>query len=116
MVNYNLVMCVNVFRLPGYLTVRYEIESQIDDLRKQGIQPTLVRLSNKASVRFAYETGQKDGRVSNAPKPFSGPGCLCHIIYRDPTVRWVTVEGIPKKEFNKMLREGKSVLRELYGV
>ncbi|HBR34521.1 MAG TPA: hypothetical protein DD734_07800 [Firmicutes bacterium] len=115
MVNYKLVMYMNVFRLPGYLTIRYEIESQISDLRKQGIQPTLVRLSDKASVQFAYESG-KSGRVSNAPKLFSGPNCLCHIIYRDPTVRWVAVEGIPKKEFNKLLREGKSALRELYGI
>ena len=107
---------MSIFRLPGRLTIQAEIESQIHTLHKQGIQPTLVRLSDKASVRFAYEAGQKDGRVSNAPKLFSGPGCLCHIIYRDASVRWVKVEGIPKKQFDQMLREGKSPLRELYGV
>ena len=116
MVNYNLVMYMNVFRLPGYLTIRYEVESQISDLRKQGIQPTLVRLSDKASVQFAYESGRKNGRVSNAAKLFSGPGCLCHIIYRDPSVRWVKVEGIPKEEFRKMCKEGNDPLRELYGI
>ncbi|HBR33729.1 MAG TPA: hypothetical protein DD734_03785 [Firmicutes bacterium] len=107
---------MNVSRLPGYLTIQYEVEAQISELRKQGIQPTLVRLSNKASVQFAYESGRRNGRVTNAAKLFSGPGCLCHIIYRDPSVRWVRVEGIPKQEFNKMLREGKSPLRELYGI
>lgn len=107
---------MNVSRLPGHTTIQAEVENQIQDLRKQGIQPTLVRLSDKASVQFAYESGRRDGRVSNAPKLFSGPGCLCHIIYRDPSVRWVRVEGIPKQEFNKMLHEGKSPLRELYGI
>jgi hypothetical protein len=109
-------MHMKVSRLPGYLTIQYEVEAQISELRKQGIQPTLVRLSNKASVQFAYETGRKDGRVSDAPKLFSGPNCLCHIVYRDPSVKWVKVEGIPKEEFNKMFREGRSPLRELYGV
>lgn len=107
---------MNVSRLPGHLTIQAEIESQIHTFHKQGIQPTLVRLSAKASVQLAYEAGQKDGRVSNAPKLFSGPGCLCHIIYRDPSVRWVKVEGIPKEQFDRMLREGKSPLHELYGV
>ena len=105
-----------VFRLPGHLSIRDEAELQIRALRKQGIQPTLVRLSDKASVQFAYEAGRKNGRVSNAPKLFPGSGCLCHIVYRDPTTHWVKVEGIPKQEFNKMLQEGKSVLWELYGI
>src|SRR5690554_2875181 len=107
---------MKVSHLPGRLTIQAEIESQIHTLHKQGIQPTLVRLSDKASVQFAYESGRKNGRVSNAAKLFSGPGCLCHIIYRDPSVRWVRVEGIPKQEFNKILREGRNPLRELYGI
>ena len=105
-----------VFRLPGHLSIRDEAELQIRALRKQGIQPTLVRLSDKASVQFAYEAGRKNGRVSNAPKLFSGSRCLCHIIYRDPSVRWVKVEGIPKEEFRKMCKEGNDPLKELYGI
>ncbi|HBR33510.1 MAG TPA: hypothetical protein DD734_02685, partial [Firmicutes bacterium] len=99
-----------------YSGIRNEVEAQMRELRKQGIQPMLVRLSDKASVQFAYEAGHKDGRVSNAPKLFSGPYCLCHIIYRDPTVKWAKVEGIPKKEFQKMRNEGKDPLRTLYGI
>ena len=107
---------MNVFRLFRYSGIRNEVEAQMRELRKQGIQPMLVRLSDKASVKFAYEAGRKDGRVSNAPKLFSGSNCLCHIIYRDPSVRWVKVEGIPKEEFRKMCKEGNDPLRELYGI
>jgi len=114
MIKYTRVMCM-ISRLPGR-SIRYEVEAQIDDLHRQGIHPMLVRLSNKASVQFAYEAGAKNGRVSCAPKLFSGPNCLCHIIYRDPSVRWVKVEGILKQEFDRMIQEGRSPLRELYGV
>ncbi len=97
-------------------SVRSEIDFQIEQFHMTGIQPTLVRMSSKASARFAIENHAREGRVSNAQKLYDGHNCLCHIIYRDPTVRWVKVEGMPKKEFNQMLREGRSPLEELYGV
>jgi len=109
-------MLLTIHRLPGFLTIRHEVELQIDDLRKLKLQPTLVRLSSKASVQFAYEDGDKDGRIANAPKLFWGPGCLCYIVYRDPFVRWTWVEGIPKTLFSRLVREGYSVLNLFYGV
>jgi hypothetical protein len=98
------------------LSVRNEIDFQIRQLHSLGIQPTLIRMSLKASGKFVMENRTPDFRISNAPKLYVGPRCLCHIIYRDQTVRWVKVEGIPKDEFEKLRRSGIDPLNHLYGI
>ncbi|HEX7021397.1 MAG TPA: hypothetical protein VF171_00970 [Trueperaceae bacterium] len=81
------------FNRPVYASITNEINWQIAQLRKRGLQPTLVRLGLHASVIYAWEHWTKEARIEDAPTHHDGYRCRVPIRYRDPKVSGVFVEG-----------------------
>jgi hypothetical protein len=74
-----------------YWSVTCEINWQIAQLRKRGLEPVLVRLGSAASAVYARE--HRAQRVSQAPTHHDGYRCRVPIRYRDPRLSGVAVEG-----------------------
>ena len=74
-----------------YWSVTCEINWQIAQLRKRGLEPALVRLGSAASAVYARE--HRAQRVSQAPAYHDGYRCRVPIRYQDPHLSGVAVEG-----------------------
>lgn len=77
-----------------YASVTNEINFQIGQLRRKGLDPSLVRLGHHASVRYAWETWTPDARIEDAPKEHVGHRCRVPVQYRDAKVSGVRVEPL----------------------
>src|SRR5690625_1439123 len=77
-----------------YGSITNEINWQIGQLRRQGLEPGLVRLGTEASRVYAREHWAEAGLVRNAPKKHAGYRCSVPIRYRDPRISGVIVEPI----------------------
>jgi len=91
------VLCYNIpmdrlyfFSPHGRLDIHQEIDLQLREIIKLKQKPTLIRLSNKASVQYVME--QKIQRISNGPKYHLGPRCLVELWYNDPKIKWFKIE------------------------
>jgi len=80
-----------------YGSITMEINRQIAELRKRGMEPVLVRLGPHASIVYAWEHWTPDARLDLAPTHHRGYRCNVPIQYRDPKVSGVFVEGAPSR-------------------
>lgn len=85
-----------IYLARGRLDIHQEIDLYLRDLIRAKQKPTLIRLSNKASVKYVLEDGHH--RISEGAKYHLGPGCLVEIQYNDPKVKWFKIECNPSKK------------------
>jgi hypothetical protein len=79
----------NLYYFARSLSVHQQIDLQLRQIIKEGNRPTLIFLSNKASVQYAYE--DRKTRVEQNVKYHLGPGCLVKIEFNQP-VKWLKIE------------------------
>lgn len=79
------------FLRPIYASINNEINYQIAQLRKAGLEPSLVRLGSAASVVYAEE--HWNVRVGEGPEFHEGHKCKVPIRYYDSVISGVFVEG-----------------------
>jgi len=74
------------------LGVIAQLDLELRALIQQKQKPTLIRLSNKASVQYVLE--KRITRISDGPKYHLLQGyCLVEIRYNDPGVTWFKIES-----------------------
>lgn len=79
-----------------YSSITNEINYQVAQMRKQGFEPSLVRLGPAASVVYAHEQWAPWGRIEEGPTEHKGYRCTVPIRYRDTSISGVVVEGKPR--------------------
>lgn len=73
------------------LSLHQQINLQLEQIIKEKQRPTLIRLSNRASVQYVLESGFN--RVSEGSKyHVVWNKCLVKILYNDPAVKWFRIE------------------------
>jgi hypothetical protein len=79
----------NLYYFSRSLSVHQQIDLQLRQIIKSKQKPTLITLSNKASIQYAFEDSKT--RVEQNVKYHLGPGCLVKIEFNQP-VKWFRIE------------------------
>ena len=77
-----------------YGSITVEINRQLGELRRRGLEPALIRLGPHASIKYAWEQWVPEARIELAPKEHKWAYGTVPIRYRDPKVSGVVVEGL----------------------
>jgi hypothetical protein len=89
---YNTIM-TNLRFMPRNLDLHQQIDLQLRQIVKEGNKPTLIRLSNQASVRYVREITARWEKISTGPKCHLLHGkCLVEISYNEP-VKWFEIDS-----------------------